>query len=64
MSSLSKNEIYYGRDISVDEVIRNIEGVKASDVVELAEEIFQRSKITMVTLGKLDEAGVGEIPLG
>jgi len=64
MSSLSKNEIYYGRDISVDEVIRSIEGVKASDVVELAGEIFQRSKITMVTLGKLDEAGVGEIPLG
>lgn len=64
MSSLSKNEIYYGRDISVEEVIRNIEGVKASDVVELAGEIFQRSKITMVTLGKLDEAGVGEIPLG
>lgn len=63
MSSLAKNEIYYGREVPVEEVIRNIEQVSASDVVDLACRIFQRSKITMVTLGKLDEEGVGEIPL-
>jgi predicted Zn-dependent peptidase len=63
MSSLAKNEIYYGREVTVEEVIGHIEGVNASDVVDLAQEIFQRSKITMVTLGKLDEEGVGELPL-
>jgi predicted Zn-dependent peptidase len=63
MSSLAKNDLYYGREITVDEVIRNIEKVQATNVVDLANDIFQRSKLTMVTLGKLDEAGVGEIPL-
>jgi predicted Zn-dependent peptidase len=63
MSSLSKNEIYYGREVTVDEVIGHIEAVKDSDVVDLASDIFQSSKITMVTLGKLDEEGVGELPL-
>ena len=52
MSSLAKNEMYYGRDISIEEVIKNPR-CKAEALVALAEEIFQSSKITLVTLGKL-----------
>lgn len=63
MSSLAKNELYYGREVKVEEVIEHIEAVMDSDVVALASDIFQRSKITMVTLGKLDEEGVGELSL-
>jgi predicted Zn-dependent peptidase len=63
MSSLAKNELYYQREVKVEEVIGNIEKVTADDVVDLANRIFHRDKITMVTLGKLDEEGVGEIPL-
>ncbi len=55
MSSLAKNEMYYGRDISIEEIIQKIQDVKAEDIISLAEEIFQRSKITLVTLGKLQE---------
>lgn len=62
MSSLVKNEMYYGRDISIDEVIQKIQDVRVEDVVTLAEEIFQNSKITLVTLGKLQEE-IESIPL-
>lgn len=63
MSSLSKNEIFYGRDVPVEEVIGRIREVKAEDVVGLADEIFQAPKITLVTLGKIDEKGIGGIPI-
>ncbi len=63
MSSLAKNEIYYGRDIPVEEIIEHIEGVQADDIVNLSGDIFQESKMTLVTLGKLDEEGVGSLTL-
>jgi len=62
MSSLAKNEMYYGRDISIEEVIQKIQDVKAEALVALAEEIFQSSKITLVTLGKLQE-DIESLPL-
>lgn len=62
MFSLAKNEMYYGREVPVDEVIQKIQKVTAEDIVALAEEIFQRTKITLVTLGKLEE-NIESIPL-
>jgi predicted Zn-dependent peptidase len=62
MSSLAKNEMYYDRDIPMEEVIQKIQGVKGEDIVALAEQIFQRSKITLVTLGKL-EGDIESFPL-
>jgi predicted Zn-dependent peptidase len=55
MSSLAKNEMYYDRDVPMEEIIQKIQGVEADNIVALAEEIFQPSKITLVTLGKLEE---------
>ncbi len=63
MSSLAKNEIYYGRHVPVEEVIERIEAVQTDDVVKLSDEIFQESKMTLVTLGRLDEEGVGGLVL-
>lgn len=63
MSSLAKNEIYYGREIPVEEILDNIQSVKADDIVKLSDDIFQESSMTLVTLGKLDEDGVGKLSL-
>lgn len=54
MSSIAKNEIYYNRDIPEEEIIEKIGEVSSDDVVSLAQEIFQGSKITTVFLGKVD----------
>ena len=59
MSSLAKNEIYYAREVEVDEVIEKIQGVREGDVISLAGEIFDHTKITLVTLGKMDEKEIG-----
>jgi len=62
MSSLAKNEMYHGRDVPIEEVIQKIQNVKADELAALAGEIFQSSKITLVTLGKLQE-DIESIPL-
>ncbi len=63
MSSLAKNEIYYNRDIPVEEVINKIQEVSLDNIATLANEIFQQSKITMVTLGKTEKENIREVPL-
>lgn len=56
MATLAKNEIYYGRDVPIDEVIEKINSVRAQDLVELAGEIFVEDNMTLVALGKVDNA--------
>ncbi|MCD6569542.1 MAG: insulinase family protein [Deltaproteobacteria bacterium] len=56
MATLAKNEIYYHRDIPIDEVIEKIDSVTTQDLVKLAREIFVEDKITLVALGKVDDA--------
>jgi predicted Zn-dependent peptidase len=56
MATLAKNEIYYGRDVPMDEVIEKINSVRDQDLVELAEEIFVEDNMTLVALGKVDDS--------
>jgi predicted Zn-dependent peptidase len=63
MSSIAKNELYYHRDVPEEEIIDNIQTVQADDVVALAEEIFQGSKITLVYLGNIEEKDMEGISL-
>ncbi len=60
MSSLAKNEMYYHRDVPDEEIIEKIRTVKSDDIVALAEEIFQESKITTVYLGRIDQRDIQE----
>ncbi len=52
MNRLGKSELFYDRVILVDEVIRNITKVKASDIQRVAEDYFQSEKLASLTLGK------------
>jgi len=52
MSSIAKNELYYERDVPIDEVLRKINAVSAEAVIELARTIFVHEKMTLVSLGK------------
>ena len=53
MASVGKNELYYGRDVPVEEMLEKINMVTTDDLVSLAQEIFARGKMTFVALGKV-----------
>jgi predicted Zn-dependent peptidase len=52
---MAKNEMYYGREVTMDEVIERIQAVSRDDVVDLAGEIFLEENLTLVALGRIKE---------
>jgi predicted Zn-dependent peptidase len=51
MSHIARNEIYYGRTISTDDICQGIRAVSRSDVVELARQLFRSGALTLSLLG-------------
>ena len=54
MSNLARQEMYFDRFSSLDELIDNIEKVSLQDVRTLANEYFQADKIAVTVLGNLN----------
>jgi predicted Zn-dependent peptidase len=54
MQRLAQNEIYFGRYISLEEVIEGVEKVSSSDIQELANDLFQEQYLSAVLLGPVD----------
>ncbi|MGH9318637.1 MAG: M16 family metallopeptidase [Vicinamibacteria bacterium] len=54
MSQLARQEMYFGRHMSPDEVLSGIDAVSAADVLELASEMFGRGPLAMTALGRLE----------
>jgi predicted Zn-dependent peptidase len=59
MNRLARNEIYFGRDIPLDEIARGIEQVGNEQVVELAATCFKPDRMGMVLLGDLKGRELG-----
>ena len=55
MMRLAKNEGVFGRYVSYDELIGRIEKVTVDEVVAVAKQAFQDRKVSLVTLGPLEE---------
>jgi predicted Zn-dependent peptidase len=53
MSALASNEMNFGRHISPDEVIAEIEAVTVNGLQRLANEIFQPGNLAVTVLGDL-----------
>ncbi len=53
MNRLARNEIYFRRDIPVEELARDIEAVTNDQVTELAGKFFDRAQMALVVLGDL-----------
>ncbi|TAM84283.1 MAG: insulinase family protein [Acidobacteria bacterium] len=51
MANLARQELYYGRCITLDEVAAQIDAVTREDVVEVARELFQSERIAVTVLG-------------
>jgi predicted Zn-dependent peptidase len=58
MTKLAKNEIYFGRQISLPEIVSALERVTSRDVMELCREMFRDDYLTLEILGKLDTLSV------
>jgi predicted Zn-dependent peptidase len=53
MSALAQQEMIFGRFISPDEIIENVDAVTAEDVARLANKIFREEAIAATVLGDL-----------
>jgi predicted Zn-dependent peptidase len=53
MNRLARNEIYFAREIPLEELADGIDSVTADQIAELANTLFQPGKMAMALLGDL-----------
>jgi len=51
----AQNEIHFGGDIALDTIIEKIEAVTADEILDLANELFNRDQMTLTLLGPVQE---------
>jgi predicted Zn-dependent peptidase len=61
MSKLAMNEIYFGKQLDMDEVIQEIESVSAADVRAISEELFRPEYLGLTVLGDIDRDALAAI---
>jgi predicted Zn-dependent peptidase len=54
MSNLARQEMYFDRFFSLDEIIERIESVTADQLQDMSQDLFQQEKIAVTVLGNLD----------
>ncbi|MGH2349976.1 MAG: M16 family metallopeptidase [bacterium] len=57
MSKLARGEIYYRRQISLDEIVARIDAVTAADVLALAARFFRPERMAMAAIGPFRSDG-------
>jgi len=58
MIRLAQNEIHFGRDIAVQEIIDGIESVTQEDVLDLARSLLEPERLSITLLGPVKEEDV------
>jgi predicted Zn-dependent peptidase len=58
MSNLARQELYFDRFLSLDEMLENIESVTREQVQAIAEEFFRQENIALAMLGRLSDVKV------
>jgi predicted Zn-dependent peptidase len=59
MSNLARQQMYFGRFFSLDELVDSIEAVTAKDVQAIAQKFFDQKQIALTVLGNLDGFKIG-----
>jgi len=54
MSNLARQEMYFGRFLSLDEMLQKIEAVTADELTAIAREFFRTENIALTVLGRLN----------
>jgi predicted Zn-dependent peptidase len=60
MSNLARQEIYFGRQLSLEETLRGVEGVTRSAVHRLARELTTDRQVGLAAVGRVDKLKVKE----
>jgi predicted Zn-dependent peptidase len=60
MGRLAKNELYFHRFVSTEEIIESIEEVKAEEVSALAHQAFKPQSLSLTILGPVTEKSIPE----
>lgn len=63
MSNLARQEMYFGHQMSMDEVARRVDAVTAQDVLKVAGELLNPSRIGLTILGPLNGARISRFDL-
>jgi len=58
MNNLARQEIYYGKHITPSEIIKAIDGVRFSEVRDLADRLFTDRRFALTVLGPVKNASV------
>ena len=58
MSNLARQEIYFGRFYSVDEIVAEVEAVTPAEIQTLARSLFQPDSIAVTALGNLGDLAI------
>src|SRR5437773_12532268 len=59
MSNLARQEMYFGRFFSLDELVDSIEAVTAVHIQRIAQKFFDQKQIALTVLGNLDGVKIG-----
>lgn len=63
MSRLARQEMYFGKYLSMDDIIKGVEKVTAEQAQRLAQLLFTRENISLTILGPLNKADVPDTVL-
>jgi predicted Zn-dependent peptidase len=59
MSNLARQQLYFERFFSLDEILDRVEGVTEEQVMEMATRLFQPERVAVTMLGRLDGLRLG-----
>jgi predicted Zn-dependent peptidase len=59
MSNLARQELYFGRFFSLDELVESIEAVSAGDIQRIAQTFFEARQTGLTVLGNLENFKIG-----
>jgi predicted Zn-dependent peptidase len=59
MSNLARQEMYFGKFFTLDELVESIEAVSAADVQRIAQTFFDPKQIALTVLGNLENFKIG-----
>ena len=63
MSKLAMNEVYFGKQLELEEVIENIDRVSQEDVLAISQDLFRPEVLSLTILGDVDRDSLARIHL-
>ncbi len=55
MTKLARSEIYFGRQITLDEILADVDAVRGEDIIRLAEELLALDRLVAAAIGPFNQ---------